>query len=246
MALVAGCGGEAAERSVAIYGGTGRQRALLRSIAEGLHPTAIRSVAIRNIGVVGFPGKAWVEISIRPRTSRRNALRAHWETYVLAGVFRDRAEEAGLGAVRYLNGGDFGWRHAHPAPSQEPVSPAARIAVARAVAQSAAEQRATVEQLAVLTPSAPAAVLVVRVDDPAEFVKHRFLPMVERWWTSPRLEGSRVLVLDHEGDPIFETMAATRLTARGSWIRPDLAACYPMVHFGVDPDDEPPPPCAAA
>jgi hypothetical protein len=246
LLLAAGCGGgDGADSSIAIHGGTPEQRALLQSIGDGLAPTGIRSVAVRTIEVVGFPSKTWVELSIRPKGGLRNTLRADWEMYVLAGAFRDRSAEAGLAAVKYFNGGYFALPRQDAAPSAAQVSPAGTIAIARAIERSAAEQRATVEQLTVFTPAAPAVVLVVRVDDPAAFVKDRFVPMVERWWTSRRLEGSRVIVLDRLGKLAFETMATTRLTASGSWIRPDLAGCYPFVHYGVGPNTEPPPPCPA-
>jgi hypothetical protein len=251
LALGAGCGGEARGGSIDIVGGTAEQRTLLRSIEDGLRPTAIRSVSIRNIGVVGFPSKDWAEISIRPRDGQGRTVRAEWETYVLAGAFRDRSAEEGLAQVEVLDYGGGVVRiervRATPTASPEPASPAERIGIARTFAESAIAQGAELERLDVLTPAGPAVALVLRVDEPAAFVKQRFLPIVKRWWANDRLEGAYLLVEDRQGRFVMEH-AFSKRGVEASWrrFRPDLAGCDPIIPIGVDPRAKPPPPCPAA
>jgi hypothetical protein len=249
LALAPGCGSGDPRSTVSIVGGNAEQRGLLASIADGLATTSVQRIAMRNIGVIGFPNDTWVELRVRSVSGQGRTLRGRWEGHLLAGAFRDRSADEQLADVRFVDlaDGTYGIerRRRSQAPWPEPASAAERIGLARLVAQGAAEQRAAVEELTMPTPFAPAVVLIVTVDDPAAFVKHRFLPMVDRWWGDDRLEGGYVLVEDRDGNPVTEMSFATRLLASGFYLRPDLAGCDPTIHIG-DPSDEPPPPCPAA
>jgi hypothetical protein len=246
LLLAASCGGgDGADSSIAIHGGTPEQRALLQSIGDGLAPTGIRSVAVRTIEVVGFPSKTWVELRAEPRSNGSVSPRARWEALVIAGAFRDRSAEQNLGEVRYLDGTQIAAGSPDRDPSPEAASAAERIGIARAVARSADEQHAAVEQLDVLTPAGPAVVLVLRVGDPAAFVKHRVLPLLELWWTSARLEGGYLLVEDADGRLVYERYFSSRIPASGGRVRPELAGCDPVGRTFANPNVAPPPPCPA-
>ena len=246
LALAAGCGGGQSGGSVAITGGDADQRTLLRSIVDGMAPTAVRRVALRNVGVVGLPDGGWVELRAQPPSnSGRTSLRAQWESFLIAGAFRDRSAGRGLGDVRYIDGTLIAGGSAGPSPSPKTPSVPERMGIARVVAEAAAAERASVEAVELLAPAGPAVALTVQVDDPATFLAHRLGPMLGRWWTSPRLEGGYLIVEDAVGRVLLEKYVSRRIQAGGSRIRPDLAGCDPTAHIWGNPNVEPPPSCPA-
>jgi len=139
-------------------------------------------------------------------------------------------------------GASLDLRAHEPTSPARPASTAERMIIARMVAARAQRAGAAVERLDILSPYGPAVVLVVRVDDPASFLRHRFMPMIDGWSGHPRLEGSYVLVRDGDGRTIEEVAYASRLTGGSSFVRRDLAGCDPIVHYSVM---RAPPPCPA-
>jgi hypothetical protein len=244
LVLATGCGGGEPNDLPPVSGGTPEQRALVRSIVEGLAPTELEHVRILAPDPAGTPlGIDAAELSVTPHHRERGSSRAYWEELLIAGAFRDRSAEEGLMKVIWVEGVQGGalidLRGRKPTSPARPASTAERTSIARMVSARARRARATVEQLDVVSPHGPAVVLIVRVDDAAAFLRHRFLPMVEGWWVANRLEGSYVLVRDRDGSVVQETMHASRLLASSYYVRPDLAGCDPIVHFS--PVREPPP-----
>jgi hypothetical protein len=251
--LATGCGGDEPSGLPAVSGGTPEQGALVRSIVEGLAPTEVERVRILAPDPAGTPlGIDAAELRLISRSHARRSTRASWEELLIAGAFRDRSAEEGLMKVIAAEGtqGVFATdlRGRKPTSPARPASTAERMSIARMVSARAQRQGATVEHLDVVSPYGPAVVLIVRVDDAAAFLRDRFLPMVERWWATPRLEGSYVVVRDRDGSVVKEAWYASRLTAASYYVRPDLAGCDPNVlHFAVPNASRrrAPPPCPA-
>jgi hypothetical protein len=244
LALAAGCGGGEADELPTVSGGTPQQLALVRSIVEGLAPSEVARVRILAPEPAGTPlGIDAAELRIARKHGARRSSRACWEELLIAGIFRDRSYDEGLMKVIAFEGAEGGasldLRGHEPTSPARPASTAERMSIARLVAARAQRHGATVERLDIVSPYGPAVVLIVRVDDAAAFLRHRFPLMIEGWSGNPRLEGSYVLVRDRDGRVAAEVSSASRLTAAGVYVRPDLAGCAPIVHFG--PQREPPP-----
>jgi hypothetical protein len=253
LVLATGCGGDEPSDLPPVSGGTPEQGALVRSIVEGLAPTEIQKVRILAPDPAGTPlGIDAAELKITPRPRAQSSRRAHWEELLIAGAFRDWSAEEGLMKVIAVEGVQGGalidLRGRKPTSPARPAPAAERMSIARMVSARAQRQGATVEHLDVVSPYGPAVVLIVRVDDAAAFLRDRFLPMVERWWATPRLEGSYVVVRDRDGSVVKEAWSASRLTAASYYVRPDLAGCDPNVlRFAVPNASRrrAPPPCPA-
>ena len=231
-----------------ISGGKPRQRAELRQILAGLGETGIRRVGVQPPG--RWKPYAPGDVKLVVTLGDRHDLRATWKAYLLAGAFYDRLLELGgprLIAIEIAGQGGSrlaGLKPADDQPSGVPAEPRDPAELATAVRDAAVEARASVESFETLTPVGTALAVTLRVDDPAAFLKHRELPLLEaladRW---SELDGLYLELLDRDGRRSSVGANASRARTGLGWLRPDLAGCDPMP--GSRPPGYEPPPCPA-
>jgi hypothetical protein len=260
VCLVAvGCGAEADERvrdgpqpdvrvvqaapvTAAIEGGTPAQRELLGEILAGLDSDRIVRVAILEPHPDLKPFDAGdVMLSVEYAGDGPDT-RAHWESWLVAGVFQYRSHTLGLPGVVWLEEGGGGNRLEYrPHPIREPGGDPA--AVVERVEQAAAVAGADVARIEILQPFGFALAITLRVPDAPEFLHDRlegFLIELEDRWQ--RWEGTLIEVVDAQGRPVWRTAGGSRMSIGAGWTAPELAGCWPHHGIGSGPIGAPPPP----
>jgi len=161
-----------------------------------------------------------------------------WQASLLGGAFRDLSQAAGLPRLTVLETPDGAQRLTpHPDPpggvSDEQLEQALRNGVGRTGAE--------LVSLRIGHPDGPAALVVMRTDRPAWFLRHRF----PRFLASARqqVDGVAEVVVDVDGRMVAAGGNSIRVGEGWSWVHRDLEGCDPFAHsmpFGYSP-----PPCPA-
>ena len=215
--------------AVRIAGGTADQRRLARMVARRVGGETIRSVRFRAPDrALRRQGARAAELVVR--SARPETLRADWEAELFAGTYVALASRyrVPLGGVAAAGG-------------QAPIGRAPHFDIfsnprARDVARldakltaAAARARARVVELRTATTPARAPALTLRVDDPAAFLLHRALRVLNVLYkTRLPLLGFYVGVEDASGHLIWAT---SRLPNEGGvFAIPSLDACSPVKH----------------
>ncbi|HVM16684.1 MAG TPA: hypothetical protein VM290_03805 [Gaiellaceae bacterium] len=185
-------------------------------------------------------------VQIALAAGREDEQRAYWEELLVAGAFRDRSAEANVPPVVAVEAGRFGSSRIGPGDGirLDPAAtgaPTVREGIADELAEAAAGHGAEIEEIEVLQPYGQAFAVTVRVDDPARFLLERFGEMLDGFFWDQELDGGYVLVRDAGGDFVLEAFYATRISAGGHRVRPDLEGCNPIPHSR--PALSQPPPC---
>lgn len=227
-----------------IVGGTPMQQKVLREVLAGLGPTSLEEVEIK-----GSPRKPLAVGLVVPHDVE-NVI-AEWHAGLLAQGFAERSRELGLPPVAFLaaergdtDGEDFG-----PGPAAESSPTLSEAMRTAARARKAAELHgAEVTRLEILKPNGYAFLLELRVEgDQARFLRDglpQVLGPVEPG--NSGFEGNYLLVVDGDGNRIWESMQATSgdgWSQLGGTERWDLAGCSPFFRGG--PPGRGPPPCPA-
>lgn len=220
---------------VDVSGGSKAQRALLREIVDRVDPTYVRGVRI------GAPEKTWrpfgaddvqLYFDIAPGRPQGD-----WESWLIAGVYLFRSYREGLGTVVAMSSADGGSRLAGP-PGQDPTRllqlskavPGDADRFRAAVRRAAKTAGASVLEIEIRQPyDALAALVVLRVRDPARFLKERFMSFRRSFEDAKNgFEGTFLKILDSKGDPVVLDWNAGRGTlVFGHRTRPGLEGCDP-------------------
>jgi hypothetical protein len=218
-----------------IIGATPKQETILREILSGIGHTRVKTVEIAKASR-NMPGPAHaVQLNIEVPPDDRVA---DWHMQLIAKAFREGSRELGLPPVVFYSGGRVG-----SALVDEPREPDLTLAQARDVAkrirEAAARHDAKVRRLELIRPRRFAFVLVLQVDDPAEFLLRRYEDVVEPLDDVGirRYDGRSIEVIDGEGKFVMGS---------GGWfsVREELAGCAPGITSG-SLGDPGPPPCPA-
>lgn len=229
---------------VAILGGTAAERELARLTALRVAGPTVKRIAFRPVPrVLRQKNVRGTELVILSRN--RESLRAEWEQELYAAAYVALSARWPLAAIAAV-------ASAH---SERPVDrvPAldvfSRLPTALAVAEqhrslveAASARGARVVELRTAAAPARAIAVVLRVDDPAAFLKDRaasFLALLNK----PRIPllGFYVAVQDASGRLVWATSRLPNMG--GVFVIPRLDACSPVSHGGIV--GATPPPCPA-
>jgi hypothetical protein len=229
-----------------IVGGSPRQQAALRKIVAGIGRTSIRRIAIRK------PKSGWkpfdkgdVVVSLATERGSKN-LRGTWEAWLVAGIFHDVSDEAGLPPVVVAETDGDAVRLGRGVPAEQTPPPHATPEAARALAErvqkAAAESGTELADFSILEPAGLAFAVTLKTDDPARFLKKRFDPFLELMADTGQFEGAYFRVIDGDGETVWSAANASRMpVAANGTTRPELRGCDPIGTFPLDIDDVPPP-----
>jgi hypothetical protein len=231
-----------------IVGATPKQEALLREILAGLAPTLIDEVRVAPAGHPWTPYKPnSVIVSVRYADSPLKEL-GRWESELLAYAFATRSRLTGLQPVAgYEVASDGAALDGPEEPEPDTRRPIDRAELTEALTEAARSNGAEVLNVRIVEPMNLAAVLMVQVEAPASFLKHR-LDAFTRSLPSDdvRVDGFYIRIVDRQGRFVWFSRSASG-DAVSSWTsgaRKDLRGCDPTPRFG-GPPDPPPPPCPA-
>lgn len=229
-----------------IVGGSPRQQAALRKIVAGIGRTSIRRIAIRK------PKSGWkpfdkgdVVVSLATERGSKN-LRGTWEAWLVAGIFHDVSDEAGLPPVVVAETDGDAVRLGRGVPAEQTPPPHATPEAARALAErvqkAAAESGTELADFSILEPAGLAFAVTLKTDDPARFLKKQFDPFLELMADTGQFEGAYFRVIDRDGETVWSAANASRMpVAANGTTRPELRGCDPIGTFPLDIDDVPPP-----
>jgi len=217
--------GRGAAGGVELVGGTAAERRTLRQIVEKLPESSLTRVEIVPVTSAGEN-----RVTLRFAAAGGDPLRIDWQEMLVAGAYRDLARAENLRAL-------VGFPP--PSPVRRPAVDTAKVQARLRSAVVAAG--ATVDKIAVGEPNGLAVLLILRVSDPAMFLKHG-LPGVldsfgDRWRD---YDGTFVEVVDHDGAFVWAAGTAPRTSHGSVGTRAGLEGCSPIVNWGPTP-----PPCRA-
>lgn len=231
-----------AAKDVTVSGGTMAQRALIRRILAGMGPNAITSVVIAPTEQSWHPVKPG-DVTVRVTTLSRPRFLGSWQATLLGGAFRDMSAAAGLPRVTVLESPGGSQRITPANSSSEQVSDGP---LEHALREGVRRTGAELVVLRIVHPDGPAALVVMRTERPAWFLRHRFTrfftPSTEHMRSAA--DGIAEVVVDGAGRLVAAGGGSSRLSEGWSWVRSDLQGCDPFVHsvpLGYNP-----PPCPAA
>lgn len=211
--------------NVEIVGGNGSQRDLLREILAEMPGNALTRVAI--VDKV-YRGEAGVGLDFD--SAGGDPLRSDWEEMLAAGAFRDLSAQRGLTPV-------VGLPPASAVSSETSPDAAARLSTKLRLA--AAASGATIERMSVYRVGGLAPAVLLRVQDPAPFLRDRLSRFLEAFgdrWRS--YDGTFVEVVDANDRFVWGAGTNPRVSHGSVGTRPDLAGCSPVLSHGTTP-----PPC---
>jgi hypothetical protein len=223
-------------QTIAVTGGSARERSVLESAVAGIEKASVKKIAI---------GKDDSEaVAITFTTIPAETIRRQWDQWIVAGAFSRRLLAAGLPAQ--VNAQDS--RSAFAArptvkgePDPRPLSKAREAAIVKAIRKAAAKADAEVVTLDVYRPHGVAIALTLAPADTVGFLKTQLRPFLEALDAHrPRLEGVYMAALDEKRELALEWGSWTRNPAGVYWVRRDLASCSPIRQS--DPPGTPPPP----
>ena len=232
-----------AQTHVRVVGGTKAERALARLVATRIGGVTIRSVRFRPpapaLHRLHVRGPELVVASSEPQT-----VRGTWESHLYAGTFVALLARYRLPLGAIAAGGSVGplrlWRPFDlysTLPTSKEIG-ALELRLAEAAARAGAQ---VIERRTAATPSRAIA-LTLRVADPAEFLKHRALRLLNVLYSAKtELLGFYVGLEDGTGTLVWAT---SRLPNEGAvFAVPALDACSPVAHS--EAYGHTPPPCPA-
>jgi hypothetical protein len=216
-----------------ILGGTPQQRKVLREVLAGIGPTKLEEVEIKQSqqkpGYVGL---------VVPHDAE-NVLAA-WHTWLLAQGFAERSRELDLPVVSFLAGerGALDGESLGPVPAGPGPTLSDAMRAAAAARRAAKLHGAEVRRLEILKPHGYAFLVELQVEgDQARFLRYG-LPRVLHFLGGPQpieetaFTGDYALVLDGDGQRVWEGAEAATGHQMGGAYRRDLVECGPYLIFG--------------
>lgn len=235
--VVAGCGSSApgnepepveANRpsnvTTKIVGASAAQTELLHEILAGVDSEQIDQIVVRppEPGWRPFPDGA-VEVAL----SGPEGNEAAWERWLVAGAFSDRSHDLHLPVVEVVSwnedGSRLGARSMVPAPDgDQPPGESAH-----GIRDAAADAGAEVRRIRVVRPWGTALAVSLEVEDPASFLVRRYPRYVKATSAIERRfpDGSSLEIYDRNGQLILLTQRAERVSASGTYVKPELEGC---------------------
>lgn len=255
--ITAGCGGTSSASSdprrpvfvkvppsqveTEITGGSVAQRDLLRAIVAGVGGTIPRATITDAAGWAPREGDVGIRLEGDDDTI--------WQQHLVAGAFAERSEKAELPDVIAGEVTDDGFALGHDDDAPVPLTPPDRVGTEEAdrlnetVAEAAASAGARVRVVRILEPWGAAIHVTLEVDDPAEFLTHRYGEFKRRtqsvWGAFS--DGSSIEVVDRAGAQVLHVTQASRVFSTSSFVREDLEGCVSL--GGSRPVGWSPPPC---
>jgi hypothetical protein len=233
-------------QSTDVSGGPRLERTLLRLAVRAMSPSTLRGVTIRPLAV-RRRADPQAEVEIDFDVPRRPTVRRGWDAMMVGGGFSRRLLAAGRPAVvdtEAPEGGFIAKPRVQREPDPRPLPPVEEAALMSRVRGAVEASGAEIARLQLGRPYGPALALVLSVDDPASFLENDLGLLLRRLGLfRPRLEGLYIGVLDGDGRLVLEVGTWTRNPVSRYWVRRDLEACSPVVHFSHLEGAPPPPPC---
>jgi hypothetical protein len=214
-------------------------------VLSGLPDTRIQRV---RVAPPGWPGQGFPRdaVGVFFEPVRSDDVRVTWEQQVVATTFRDRSAALGLPPVVISEGAIGGVRivdRQSRARRREPSR--LDVATARAVLEDAADLGRAELDVEFLTPNGLAAVIQLRVEDPARFLKYRLLRFLKAV-PLDAYEGTLIEVRDDAGPVWLWARADHGHSHIEGVVRPGLIGCDQVVIGPGGPAGRPaPPPCPA-
>lgn len=245
LASNAGAASHPAVRSaIAVVGGNRAQRELARITAERVGGATIARVVFRApVGELRHQhvhGTEMIVSSIGKRT-----LRAIWQQQLFVGTYlalMQRWEGAGIvGVATSETEGTVSQLRPYDVFGSNPRAIKVAVLTRKLLDTSVLEKAHIVELETIATPARLVA-MTVRVGDPAAFLKHRAMRLLNLFWhPSVPLLGFYLGVEDSTGALVFAT---SRLPNTGGvFVIRSLDSCSPVSHS--EAGLQPPPPCPA-
>jgi hypothetical protein len=240
--------GSPSDVTAKIVGATPRQESLLREILAGLEPTLIDEIRIAPARHPWTPFKPnSVIVSLRYADSPLEGL-GRWEAELLAYAFATRSRLTGLQPVAgYEVASDGAALDGPEEPEPDTRRPIDRAELTEALTEAARSNGAEVLNVRIVEPMNLAAVLMLKVEAPASFLKDRLDGLTRSLPSDDvRVDGFYIRIVDRQGRFVWFSRSASG-DAVSSWTsgaRKDLRGCDPTPRFG-GPPDPPPPPCPA-
>jgi hypothetical protein len=246
-------GAVAATPEVQVSGGSAAQRELARQILARMGATRLRSVKIGPVpSRYGDQARTLSFLTLTTRDGIRR--QGEWESKVFAGAFADFSQKRQLPTVFGLRtpgsggrlGGKPGFRSLPLATAAGAVALAAQVT--QAVSATAGASDVKVVSLQILKPEGLAFALVLRVSDPAAYMKHQLGALLAQSvanpsalgspFFAPALEGAYFVLQDAGGSKVWTYRTSTRTGSSGGFTDPSLRGCDPIPHggpFGYSP-----------
>jgi hypothetical protein len=189
-----------------IVGGTAAERTLVRQIVRAQATTQILQLTI-----VPATGGVGLRATLAGTARRvRNDILGDWETWIVGGAFRDRSAALGLRRVVLIGNQNESGRAT--GGRDLPRRPPAGLAAFRRRVAAVAGPGARVVAVRVGDPDGYSAIVVLRVTDPASFLRHR-LRGLELRLAGLRADGTFLVVDERNGRVLYSEGGSERLSS---------------------------------
>lgn len=214
----------------AVTGGSAQQRVALREILGRMGKTQVARASIEPAPASwAYDSNSFI---LRMKLTRDADRRGQWEADLVGYAFADRSRELSLPRVAAYEAAGEGIAVDGPDPQPLPTSPMTSSGLEAAIRGAASRSDAEVVGLEILQPRLLAAVVTLKVDDPAIFLVAR----AQGFLMALRDQDVLVRLVDEHGTLVWSTVDGV--------VRLELRGCDRTPLYG-GPPDPPPPPCPA-
>jgi hypothetical protein len=216
---------------VPLAGGSPAQQALMRRILAGMSPSLITRISLtpppKSLG--DWP-RTPTYLNVTAEGGPKSA--AEWQTWLFKGAFGDLSAKQGLPPEFRFD----------PLADPPPAGAAGAASLAARVRREVARTTgARIVSLHILRPDGLAVELVLGAGDPAAYMKHELPGLIAAVrGRTPALDGSYLALVGPHGAVVWNAFQSTRIGSGGTYARPDLAGCNPIV-FPRPPGGSSPP-----